>query len=375
MNGMITVGGGFGGRGGPSYPGVAMYGSDSGHQGEGFGGPGATGNDWALNDEAIKNLGYMQMKKTHDAVMVILKRVYGERPRFNYYVGSSQDGREALTVAQRYPGDYDGIIANVPIVNFSSLMLAPELIRIQEKPLSKWVTPSKANAIRAEFIRQCDKLDGLEDGIINNYMAARSIFDVKDGTGTTDPWVGLRAPNGIDPNPNDTSISARLTDGQIETLQFVYSRYAFATPLANGVKTFGMWVPNTDVAGSGLIESTRYWGQEGAPADARMHSHLGVLGVTGFLIQDLSANPLDYVEGGALNKRREQLSDWLDSTNPDLSGFYKRGGKMIVTIGTNDTLASPGPSWITFSQSLTKWDRNKSMHLPAFLCFPNAVMV
>ena len=90
--------------------------------------------DWALNDEAIKNLGYMQMKKTHDAAMVLIQRMYGERPRYNYYVGTSQGGREALTVAQRYPADYDGVAANVPIVNFSTLMLAPELIRIQEKP-------------------------------------------------------------------------------------------------------------------------------------------------------------------------------------------------------------------------------------------------
>jgi feruloyl esterase len=370
INGIITVGGGWG-NGGPSHPGVAMYGSDSGHQAGGFGGGGAF-DDWALNEEAIKNLGYMQMKKTHDAAMVIIKRVYGERPRFSYYIGGSQGGREALTVAQRYPDDYDGIIADVPIVNFSSLMLAPELIRIQEKPLSKWVTPAKANAIRAEFIRQCDKLDGLEDGIINNYMAARSIFNVTDGIGTTDPWARLRAPNGVDSNPNDTSASARLTDGQIETLKLVYSRYKFATPLANGVKTFGMWVPNTDVAGSGLIDSTRYQGQEGAPANARMHSHLGVLGVTGFLMQNLSANPLDYVEGGAFNKRREQISEWLDSTNPDLSAFYKHGGKMIVTIGTNDTLASPGAQLDYFQSVIDKMGQDKVDAFARFFVIPQS---
>jgi feruloyl esterase len=367
INGVITVGGGgFGpARGGLSHPGVAMYGSDSGHQ---IG----TGDDWALNDEAIRNLGYMQMKKTHDAAMVIIKRIYGERPRFNYYVGGSQGGREALTVAQRYPDDYDGIIADVPIVNFSSLMLAPELIRIQEKPLSKWVTPAKANAIRAEFICQCDKLDGLEDGIINNYMAARAIFDVTDGTGPTDPWAMLKVPNGVDPNPSDTSASARLTDGQIETLQLVYSRYKFATPLANGVKTFGMWLPNTDVAGFGLIDSARYRGQEGAPADARMHSHLGVLGVTGFLMRNLSANPLDYVEGGVFNNRREQISEWLDSTNPDLSAFYKRGGKMIVTIGTNDTLASPGAQLDYFQSVIDKMGQDQVDAFARFFVIPQA---
>jgi hypothetical protein len=69
-------------------------------------------------------------------------------------------------VAQRYPADYDGISAEVPIVSYSSLMLAPELIRIQEGPLARWVTPAKVNAIRGEFLRQCDTLDGLVDGVI-----------------------------------------------------------------------------------------------------------------------------------------------------------------------------------------------------------------
>jgi feruloyl esterase len=117
--------------------GYVTYGSDSGHQIGGFGGgrggfgaakggpggdakggPGAfakgpgpgpgvakgpagpnPNDDWALNDEAIKNLGYMQMKKTHDAAMVLVERMYGAKPKYNYYVGSSQGGREALTVA------------------------------------------------------------------------------------------------------------------------------------------------------------------------------------------------------------------------------------------------------------------------------------
>jgi feruloyl esterase len=88
--------------------------------------------------------------------------------------------------------------------------------------------------------------------------------------------------------------------------------------------------------------NARFRGQEGAADGAPAHTHLGVLGVTGFLMKNLSANPLDYVEGGAFRDRRAELSAILDGTNPDLSAFQKRGGKMIVTIGTNDTLASPG---------------------------------
>lgn len=355
--------------------GFASYGSDSGHQQGGFGPRGGapagpSGDDWALSDEAIKNLGYMQMKKTHDAAMVLMERAYGERPSFNYYVGSSQGGREALTVAQRYPNDYNGVAANVPIVSFSSLMLAPEWIRIQEKPIANWITPAKVEAIRAEVVRQCDKLDGLADGIMNNYMACRAIFDVSQGAPNRNPWASKRCPNNVDPNPADTSAAACFTDGQISTLQVVYSRYSFATPLANGTKTFGMWLPNTDPSGSGLIMNGRFKGQEGAVENANNHSHLGILGVTGFLMKNTSANPLDYVEGGPLNGRREEISAWLDATNPDLSPFAKRGGKMIVAIGTNDTLASPGAQLDYYQSVLDKMGRPAVDEFARFYVIP-----
>jgi hypothetical protein len=382
MNGIIPnlTGGGPGAQG-PSLldRGFATYGSDSGHQAA-FGARGGAGrgvppgvkvsDDWTLNEEAIRNLGYAQMKKTHDAAMEVIARAYGERPRFKYYIGTSQGGREALTVAQRYPADYHGIAANVPIVGFATLMLAPELIRIHENPLANWVTPTKVNAIRGEFMRQCDSLDDLADGIINNYMACRAIFDVSQDARNRQPWAAKRCPNNIDPNPEDTSANACLTDGQISTLQFTYSRYAFAAPLAHGARTFGMWVPNTDPSGSGLIVNARFRGQEGAAEGAPMHSHLGVLGVTGFLMKNLSANPLDYVEGGAFERRREELSAILDGTDPDLSAFQKRGGKMIVTIGTNDTLASTGAQLDYYQSVLDRMGRATVDRFARFFVMP-----
>ena len=419
MNGTIPrLTGGVGRIGAPLIAqGFATYGSDSGHQaalgpppGAGRGGrEGAPGqappmaaappagtpppaaaagaasaragrgmpadpaaNDWALNAEAVANLGYMQLKKTHDAAMVLIERAYGARPRFNYFFGNSQGGREALTVAQRYPADYDGISAEVPIVNFSSLMLAPELIRIREKAIANWVTPAKVNAIRAEFMRQCDTLDGLVDGVINNYMACRAVFDVTQGAPNRRPWAAKRCPNDVDPNPQDTSAAACLTDGQIATLEMVYSPYVFATPLANGVRSFGMWLPTTDPSGSGLIANARFRGQEGAGETAPMHSQLGVLGVTGFLMRDVKANPLDYIEGGPLNARRVELSAILDSTNPDLSAFRKRGGKLIVAIGTNDTLASPGAQIAYYQSVIDKMGRGAVDAFARFWVLPQA---
>jgi hypothetical protein len=219
-------------------------------------------------------------------------------------------------------------------------------------------------------MRQCDKLDGLADGIINNYTACRVIFDVSQGGRDRHPWASKRCPSNVDPNPADTSASACLTDGQIATLEFVYSRYHFAKPLANSVKTFGMWLPNTDPSGSGLIANTRFKGQEGAPPEAAAYSSLGILGVTAFLMGDVQANPLDYVEGGKFEARRQELSAILDATNPDFAAFAKRSGKMILTIGTNDTLASPGSQLDLYQAVIDKMGRSDVDRFARFFVLP-----
>ena len=210
----------------------------------------------------------MQLKKTHDAAFVIVERVYGERPRFSYFVGTSQGGREGLTVVQRYPADYDGVVSMVPIVNFTTLMLAPELIRIHEKPLANWVPPAKAAAIRAEFLRQCDNLDGLVDGVINNYMACRTMFAVTGGARDRRPWASKRCPNNVDPDPSDATTAACRRTVRSRRSNSTYTPYTIPAPLAHGVRHFGMWLPTIDPSGSGLHRGHRFRGQQGAPADA-----------------------------------------------------------------------------------------------------------
>ena len=335
----------------PAFPGAppsdvsrgfAVYGSDSGH--------GIQDTEWALNDEAIRNFGYAQLKKTHDVAQILIRRFYSVAPQYRYFVGTSQGGREALTVAQRYPHDYHGVAANVPVLGLNSLMQAPAAIRRRENLLANQVPQLKGKAIAAEFMRQCDGLDGLDDGVINHYMACRAIFDVSAGKGKKSPWSARRCPDGRDPAPDDASEHACLTDGQISTLEFIFSRQPFAARRAHGSTSFGMWLPTTEVvvgglppaSGNALLNDIRYQGQEGAPANARVFSSLGSPGLTGFLLKDLAANPLTYADSPAIEARQKLLSEWVDSYDPDLREFQRGGGKMIVAIGTNDTLASPG---------------------------------
>jgi hypothetical protein len=89
-------------------------------------------------------------------------------------------------------------------------------------------------------------------------------------------------------------------------------------------------------------------------------------------MKDLKANPLDYVEGGALDARRREISLSLDSTNPNLEPFYKRGGKLIVVIGTNDTLASPGAQLDYYESVVKKIGREKVNAFARLFVLPQA---
>jgi len=322
--------------------GFAVYGSDSGH---------GQDSKWSLNDEAIRNFGYAQLKKTHDVAQILIQRLYGSAPRYRYFIGSSQGGREALTVAQRYPADYDGIAANVPVVQLNGLMAGPVEIRRLENKLENAVPTAKSRTIVTEFMRQCDGLDGLNDGLINDYMQCRSIFNVRDSKGPKDPWASKRCPGNRDPDPADRTEKACLTSSQIRTLEFIFSPQPYGSAQANGLTAFGMWPPTTEA--NGLLTDARSLGQEGAQENARPYSSIGSLGVTGFLLGDVAANPLTYKKTPALARRERQLSEWVDSTKADLSAFQRRGGKAIVAIGTNDTIASPGAQ-LDYYASLTR---------------------
>lgn len=332
-----------------TYPlslGYITYQSDSGHKS-------SDTEDWALEDEAVKNLGYMQMKKTHDVTMLITKRMYGELPRFKYYTGASQGGREALTAAQRYHADYDGIVSNVPIVGNSGLSLQPTLFLQRQIAAVNHVPRAKSAAIVAEIMRQCDKLDGIADGVISNYLACHNIFDTTRGTAERTPWAAKLCPGNIDPNPADNSVGACLTSTQARSVSWLFEPYKFATPLANGRTAFGGFTPSIGVGS--FFNDTRYVGQENAGPSVHRPSVI----VRAVLMSDLNVNALTrYIEGGDLDARRREVSQWIDATDPDVSNFYKKGGKWIMTIGTNDTTAPPGEQMAYYESVLNKMGRN-----------------
>jgi len=92
-----------------------------------------------------------------------------------------------------------------------------------------WVPPAKASTIRDEILRKCDALDGLEDGVINNYIACNRLFDP---TITPSPLVGIRCKDGRDTG-NDC-----LSDAQISAIDAIHAPFSFGYPLTNGETDF-----------------------------------------------------------------------------------------------------------------------------------------
>src|SRR5689334_15205208 len=122
----------------PLAQGFVTYGTDSGHENK----PGEPPQVFGLNDEAFENFAHKAYKKVRDAAVDLMVRAYGKRPDKMYFMGSSEGGREAMTMAQRYPEDFDGILARVPVINWVGLLHASNrsgLVTMGEA----WIRPAQ----------------------------------------------------------------------------------------------------------------------------------------------------------------------------------------------------------------------------------------
>lgn len=299
----------------PLAKGYASFGGDSGHQGD--------AGDWALNDEAWTNFGHAALKKTHDAAFAVIEALYGSRPKLSYFMGTSQGGREALEVTQRYPADYDGVVATVPLIGYSSHVIAKTLYATAQTGAG-WISPQKAKLIGTEVLRQCDALDGIADGVVSHYMACNALFDPAVAAA---PYGRIRCEGGADTGPSC------LSDAQIATANRMHASLDFGFELANGLTSFPGY--GTGREGTAWLNITP---QPGLPA----RPNLGQPGTTlqYGILKDPALNLLDF----SIAPHRDKIqaaSRLLDSTNPDLSKFFQRGGRLIVKSSASDYAVNP----------------------------------
>lgn len=158
-----------------AYPllnqGYAVFGSDSGHQ---AGAAGSRDGSFGTNDEAVANFSGAALKKVSDVADVLVTRFYGRKPDKRYFMGGSTGGREALAVAQKWPSEWDGVVAWYPAWNAASLDL--QFGRISRAFAQPGAYPSlgQRKLLRQAALEKCDALDGVQDGVVSNVAACNS---------------------------------------------------------------------------------------------------------------------------------------------------------------------------------------------------------
>ena len=147
--------------------GYASASTDTGHQG------GGTDAAWALgHPEKIVDFGHRAIHETTVKAKAITESYYGSKPKRSYFNSCSNGGRQALMEAQRYPDDYDGIISGAPANQWTHLLgLAVSNMQATAGNAAAYIRQAKLPAIQAAALAACDKLDAVEDGVVENPAA------------------------------------------------------------------------------------------------------------------------------------------------------------------------------------------------------------
>ena len=329
FNGLLITGLGLPAAARPDLPaplarGYVTYGTDSGHQNA----PGVPLQAFALNDEALANFAYASYKKVRDVAVELMKRRYGSGPRHRYFFGYSEGGREGLTMAQRFPDDFDGIFSRVPVINWTGLQAAGTRAGVAQMD-GGWLDHDKVRLVHTAVLSACDARDGLVDGIVSDYEGCRQAFDP----------ASLRC---LGREPRNC-----LNDAQLKAVQTMYSPFTFPFALANGVTTYPAWGRGGENAqGTGPVGGWISWQTGNAPPalPAGPTSSRAWLYGSG-AVQYFFARRQDYdprrFDPVALAPRLREISALMDSTDPDLSRFAARGGKLVIAENMADYAQSP----------------------------------
>ena len=339
-------GGGFNGRlidgteplrfGPPDKPaplalGYATYGDDSGHQSGSI-----TDGRFAANDEQLANYGGLTLKKTRDVAQALVLAYYGTAPKKTYFLGTSTGGRDALAYIQRWPADYDGVIANEPALNYTGTRLSNVAVgrALYANGGAGWMNVAKTLLVQRTVLQACDRLDGAADGIVSNVESCRQL--------NGQILASLRCSGGTDAG------DGCLSDAQLATVRAIESPLEFTTyALAHGVTRAGGYnlLEGALVAGP---YTTRDLGTRPVPAnpatsaDANMYV-TGDQWVKHFVtrIENFDTLGFDPLDPGPYAARVTEVSALTDAGDPNLAPFFARGGRLIMLHGLADEVISP----------------------------------
>lgn len=328
----------------PLALGYVTYGTDSGHQSL----PGEPPQAFSLNDEALQNFAHASYKKVRDTAVALMQRAYGQTPRKLYFVGSSEGGREGLTMAQRYPADFDGIFSRVPVIHWTGLQHAGlrDGLALAD---GGWIPPPLVQRVHDAVLAACDAADGLADGIVSDPVGCKARFDVTTLRCAAGGAEGGAVGGAAGSTADGTTVSggACLSDKQVRAVQTLNSPLSFGFDLAHGLRVYPGRGPSGEGAPAfGPTGGWMAWWTGAAPPafpprpDNGIGWFYGAGAIQYFYAQDPQADLRRYRPEDH-RARVLEVSALMDSTDPDLSAFDAHGGKLIVLENLGDYAQSP----------------------------------
>lgn len=291
--------------------GYAIAATDTGHSGRdgsfAFGHP-----------EKLIDFSYRAVHEMTVQAKAFVQAYYGRVPSFSYWDGCSTGGMQGLSEAQRYPADYDGIIAGAP-ANYMTHMLS-QILWVAHATLTdpaSYIPPAKYPAIHQAALNACDALDGLTDGVIDDPPRCR--FD----------------PKVIQCAADDTD--ACLTAPQVEAARRIY---AAAMNPKTGVAIFPGLEPGSELGWAGLA---------GGPAPMSIATDYFKFIV--FKSPSWDFKTFDFDRDVA----RADMADTavVNAIDPNLNAYFSRGGKLLMYHGWSDMLIAPRNSVNYYTRAVT----------------------
>jgi feruloyl esterase len=295
---------------GPLARGYAIASTNTGHLGtEGDGG-------FALgHPEKLIDFGYMAVHEMTVKAKAIIAAYYGNAPRVSYWNGCSTGGRQGLMEAQRFPADFDGVIAGAPANNTTHLVTQSLWIWMAvHRDEASYIPPSKYSLIHNAVLAECDGIDGVKDGVLEDPTRCKFDPKVLECQGADGPGC--------------------LTTPQVEAAGKIYSP---TTNPRTKQQIFPALEPGSELGWAGKA------GPQPLPV-ATSHWRYVV-----FKDPNWDYRTFNFDSDVALGDQTE--NDIINAMDPDLKAFFGHGGKLLQYHGWSDPAISPR-SGIDYYQSV-----------------------
>ena len=299
--------------------GYAATATDTGHTGS------PVDATWALgHPEKVVDFGHRGIHEMTRVAKELVRTFYGKAAQHSYFAGCSDGGREALMEAQRYPADYDGILAGAP-ANYWTALLSTAASDTQALTLdpASFIPQAKIPAIAAAVNAACDELDGVRDGILN------------------DPRQCPFDPATIQCKAGKDSDKC-LTAPQAAALKAIYA----GPHDGHGHHVFPGFLPGAEDGQGGW----GIWITGPAPAKSLM-AFFGIGYFSNMVYEKSDWDYKTFTVDAGLKLAEEKTAGALNATDANLKAFQARGGKLILYHGWDDP-AIPALNSVNYYQSV-----------------------